>query len=80
MARLIKSSGEIIQNVDISNLESMQALVGGHVEFVYLKKGKILICNEEGLLRDFKHNIKASEIYGHPLVGDIVECSSSEVN
>jgi|TARA_R100000541_G_scaffold17730_2_gene27588 hypothetical protein len=79
MARLLKSNGEILPNVDISSLKKMQDLVQGYIEFIYIKN-KILIVNEEGLLDQLPPNIEASRIYGKPLVGDVVECGIKEVN
>lgn len=56
MARLIKSSGEILPNVDISSLKKMQDLVQGYIEIVYMKNGRLLIVNEEGLLMNLPPN------------------------
>lgn len=79
MARLLKSNGEILPNVDISSLKKMQDLVQGYIEFIYVKD-KILIVNEEGLLDQLPPNNEASRIYGNPLVGDVIECGIKEVN
>ena len=79
MARLLKSSGEVLPNVDISSLKKMQKLVQGYIEFIYIKD-KILIVNEEGLLDQLPPNIEASRIYGKLLVGDVIECGIKEVN
>ncbi len=78
MARLIKSSGEVIPNVDISSLKKMQDLVQGYIEFVYLNE-KLLVVNEEGLIMNLPQNKQATEIAGHPIVGDAIECGISEV-
>ena len=79
MARLIKASGEVLTNVDISSLKKMQDLVQGYIEFIYLKDNKVLICNEEGLLMNFPPNKQASNIYGHRVVGDVVVCDITEI-
>ena len=79
MARLLKSSGEVLPDVDISSLKKMQKLVQGYIEFIYIKD-KILIVNEEGLLDQLPPNIEASRIYGKPLVGDVIECGIKEDN
>tara|TARA_B110000977_G_scaffold199666_1_gene287744 strand:+ start:4723 stop:4962 length:240 start_codon:yes stop_codon:yes gene_type:complete len=79
MATLIKSDGTKELNVDISTLSQMQKMVGGMIEFVYLRDGNMLIVNEEGLLNNLPQNEQASEIYGHPLVGDVVHCGREEV-
>lgn len=80
MARLIKSSGEILPNVDISSLKKMQDLVQGYIEIVYMKNGRLLIVNEEGLLMNLPPNKQASDIYGHRIVGDAIDCDVSELN
>lgn len=79
MARLIKSNGEVLPNVDISSLKKMQDLVQGYIEFVYLKDNKVLILNEEGLLMNLPQNKQASNIYGHRVVGDAVVCDITEL-
>ena len=79
MARLLKSSGEIIPNVDISTLKKMQDLVQGYIEFVYVGN-TILVVNEEGLLNNLPQNQQASNISQRPLVGDVIVCSVAEIN
>ncbi len=79
MAKLIKSNGDVVPNVDVSNIKSMQDLVKGYVEFIYLKGDNLLICNEEGLLSKLPVNEKASKIYGYKLVGDVIQCGLSEI-
>ena len=37
-------------------LASMQELVGGYIEAVYLRGGMVIICNEEGKLRGLEPN------------------------
>jgi len=80
MAKLLKTDGEVIENVDISSLEKMQNLVGGYIQIVYLEGQRMLIVNEEGLLNQLPINDKASEVYGHPLVGNVIDCSVNELN
>ena len=67
MARLLKSTGEVIQNVE------------GYIEFVYVGN-TILVVNEEGLLNNLPHNQQASNISQRPLVGDVIVCSVAEIN
>ena len=81
MARLIKANNFITNDVDISTLERMQKLVGGYIEFVYRHaEGKILICNEEGLLLDLPENEQIAKKYGIHLCGDVIEATSEELN
>ena len=79
MAVLLKSNGSRERDVKINSLKQMQELVGGYVEFVYLKD-KVLIVNEEGLLYGFPRNNQATEIAGHPIVGDAILCGINELN
>lgn len=80
MATLLKSDGSKELNVDISTLAKMQEMVGGYVQFVYMRSDKLLIVNEEGLLVGLPLNQQATEIYGHPIVGDAIYCGVTEVN
>lgn len=79
MARLLKTNGEILSDVQIDTLKKMQTLVDGYIEFVYTKE-LVLIVNEEGLLRELPVNINASRIAGRPLVGDVIEVPTKEFN
>lgn len=78
MARLLKSSGEILPNVSISTLKEMQELVGGYIEFVYTEKKLVLIVNEEGLIISLPVNQMASEIANQVIVGDVIEVPELE--
>ena len=79
MAVVLKSNGSRERDVKINSLKQMQELVGGYVEFVYLKD-KVLIVNEEGLLYGLPRNNQATEIAGHPIVGDAILCGINELN
>ena len=80
MATLIKVDGSREEDVDISTLKKQQDLVGGYIEYAYLHDGRVLIVNEEGFLMHLEYNSEASEIYGHPIVGDVVLCNLNEIN
>ena len=41
------------------SLENLQKTVGGYIETVTLDNGVVLICNEEGKLRDMPYNFSA---------------------
>lgn len=79
MAVILKSNGSRERDVKIKSLKQMQELVGGYVEFVYLNE-KVLIVNEEGLLFGLPRNNQATEIAGHPIVGDAILCGINELN
>ena len=54
----------------ISNtLENLQNLVDGYIETVTLAKDMVIICNEEGRLRELPYNCN---ICGVDFVGDIL--------
>lgn len=53
------------------SLREAQAMVGGLVEVVHLRRGWILLVNEEGLLRGLPYNLTASAVAGQPLVGPV---------
>ncbi len=79
MAVVLKSNGSRERDVKITSLKQMQELVGGYVEFVYLSD-KVLVVNEEGLLYGLPRNNEATEIAGHPIVGDVILCGINELN
>ena len=50
-------------------LREVQKMVGGYVEVVYLRDGRILLADEEGLLKGLPLNRAASRMAGRPIVG-----------
>lgn len=80
MARLLKSSGEILPNVCIDTLKDMQDLVGGYIEFVYTLEDSVLVVNEEGLINQLPLNVGASMLTGHKIVGDVIQVPIDEFN
>ena len=65
------------RNVPKPDLDTMQKIVGGLIEFVYTatlaaRQGVDVICNEEGLLCNLDYNPVASAVLGHDLVGPIL--------
>ena len=73
---LVKRPGEIPRHVNVSNsLEALQKNVGGYIETVTLATDLVIICNEEGLLRDLPENCR---IRGYMFVGTIVICGRDE--
>lgn len=53
-------------------LREVQKLVGGYVEVVYLRDGRIMLVDEEGLLKQLPLNRAASRMAGRPIVGNAV--------
>ena len=61
MIQLIKSNGEVTDNFTADTLQEKQDAVGGYIEVVATRKGKVLIVNE-AIWKGLKKNKKASEI------------------
>ena len=66
----------------VSNtLENLQKTVGGYIETVTLDNGVVLICNEEGKIRDMPYNFTLRRIHGiipihNPIFGTVIACGS----
>jgi len=65
----------------LNDLASMQKLVSGYIEAVTLPNGLILICNEEGLIRDLPPNRNMNafrlKIVGNfRIAGDFFVCTA----
>ena len=57
MKVLYKPVGKPFELREVPNsLEACQELVGGYIETVTLAEDLILVCNEEGLIRDLPSN------------------------
>lgn len=66
----IKAPGKEPELKEIENtLESLQQIVGGYIETVTLADNAVIICNEEGRLRDLPFNC---HIFGGDFVGTII--------
>ena len=72
MIRLIKSNGEVTENFTADTLKEKQDAVGGYIEVVHAREGKVFIVNEEGLIKGLQPNKKAIDISGQHLVGDVI--------
>lgn len=83
MARIIKTDGTE-RNVEPRNgsdfsLSEMQRIVGGFIECVTLANGQLMVVNEEGVILEMPYNKKASELYGQPIVGNVLVCDSNQI-
>ncbi len=60
-------------------LKELQEIVGGYIEIVPTKDGRIMVCNEEGKLDDiiFVGEITDTEV--DYIAGDVLVCESSEL-
>lgn len=83
MAFVINTAGvekEIFpKNGSDFKLNEMQAAIGGMIETVSLSTGKLLIVDEEGLLKGLRVNTKASIIARRTIVGPVIVCEDSQV-
>jgi len=85
MAQLIKADGST-QKIELpinNQLKTLQTLVGGNIEIVNSTEEKFLIiCDEEGKLKQKRINYKATMLYWHtsdPLAGDVLICNKNEI-
>lgn len=64
------------------NLDELQEAVGGLIQIVGTKHrdGKILVVNEEGLLKNLPLNWRATELAGQPIVGNALLTDSSLID
>ena len=88
MAQIIKADGTI-QEVQPKNgndfkLAEMNEIVGGYIEIINAKDGRIIIIDEEGKLKNKPFNEEATKLYIHglqdPIVGDVLVCNQEEVD
>jgi hypothetical protein len=61
------------------SLENLQKTVGGYIETVALDNGVVLICNEEGRLRDMPYNFTLRRMRGvvtvqNAIFGTVIAC------
>lgn len=89
MAYIIKTSGEIIEttprNGNDFELDELQAIVGGYIEVVNLRDGRLIVMDEEGKLKGKERNNKATDIFQAAMpthdfvVGDVLVCDVDEI-
>lgn len=76
ISALVKRPGEPPRHVNLSDrLESLQKTVEGYIETVTLTTDMVILCNEEGRLRDLPFNCM---IKGITFVGTIVICGRKD--
>lgn len=90
MAQILKANGDIIENVMPQkgkhfSLKEMQEIVGGYIEILDLRNGKIIILNEEGKLENLPYNLEATVMYRSAyltsdfIVGDVLVCNKNQI-
>jgi hypothetical protein len=92
MAQIIKTTGEVIEvapkNGTDFSLEELQTIVGGWIEIVNLRDGRLLCLDEEGKLKGKERNYVATDIYHQALplcckdfiVGDVLLCNEDQID
>jgi hypothetical protein len=76
MAKLFKVDGTI-EDVKPANgtdftLEELQKMVGGLIQVVPVFRTKLIVVDEEGRMKKYKHNVIASMLVDGQINGDIV--------
>jgi hypothetical protein len=83
MAFIINTSGDETEmtpkNGSDFELAELQDIVGGLIECVPLTNGKLLIVDEEGLLKSLPINTKASLLARQRIVGTAVICDNDQL-
>ena len=89
MAQIIKTSGEVVEkspkNGTDFQLDEVKDVVGGWVEAINLRDGRLMLCDEEGKLKNKPVNIKATTIFHGAfrtsdfIVGDVLVCKEDEL-
>lgn len=83
------SNGDILEiDPDKGNklsLELMQKHVDGYIEMVFLPKNKIMICNEEGMIKQLPINERATMLHAAiggvtPIHGDVLVVDSFHID
>jgi len=70
ISAIVKRPGEPPRHVNVSNrLEALQKNVGGYIEAVTLATDLVILCDEEGRLKDKPFNCT---ICGYDFCGDIL--------
>lgn len=76
MRAIIKEVGQKPRVTDIENtLEALQQAVGGYIEVINLNENTVLICDEEGKIKDKPFNFVLSGV--DVIVGDVLFVNTS---
>tara|TARA_R110002110_G_scaffold46759_1_gene140966 strand:+ start:74 stop:322 length:249 start_codon:yes stop_codon:yes gene_type:complete len=62
-----------------TTLDDLQQAVRGYIELVYLPDSKVMVVDEEGLLKFYPINREASLLAQRPIVGDVVIANQDEI-
>lgn len=88
MAKIYRTNGDV-ETVEPKNgtdfkLDELSSIVGGYIEVLYLDDKEILVCDEEGKLKGYPLNVRATDIVrscgiSDYIVGDVLICKTGEV-
>lgn len=90
MAKLYKTNGEIVEvepkNGSDFSLEELQSFVDGYIEIAVLDKGRIMVFNEEGRIKNLPYNKNATAKYKKAIgcradyiAGDALICKHNQI-
>lgn len=82
MRIVVKNIGKQAEIVEIKNeLKPLQQIVGGYIEVLPLSNEILMVCNEEGKLKDLPVNFKLN-INGHTdfIVGNVLFVGRNDVD
>lgn len=66
---------EPVEDSSIAGLREQQTIVGGYVEYVYLEDmRRVLIVDEEGMLKHLPLNVEATFKANRPILGTAILC------
>lgn len=80
MAYIAKADGTREPIKTPISLKQAQKAVGGYVQRFFATNGRVVLCDEEGLLKQKPLNEHGTALIGHmqPIVGDIIVFESSK--
>ena len=73
----VNGNEDTIQDLE---LDTLQKAVGGYIELVHIGGGKVLIVDEEGLIKQKPVNYRATEMSGRSIVGDVVLANYNDLD
>ena len=91
MAQIIKVDGTVVETEPANGtdfkLAEMKAVIGGgYIEIFALSDGRLMVLDEEGKLKRFPRNPKATELardrlmYGDFICGDVLVCDDHQID